>query len=112
VSYVRTTSCHGRAARDVRCAREVDQARSTYRSFHASPAAELVTLQWRRSMPQVLVHLGTLRGLIYSSDRGDGGPRTYIHFMEDEPVLACDSKGTQLYIVGGRYRVTRRGIEG
>ena len=61
---------------------------------------------------QVLVHLGALRGVVYSTDRGDGGVRTYIHFMEHPPVLACDSAGTQLYILGGRYRVTRRGIEG
>jgi len=64
-------------------------------------------------VPKVLVHLGALRGVIYSSDRGDpGGVRTYIHFMEQAPLLACDSAGTQLYILGGRYRVTRRGIEG
>jgi hypothetical protein len=60
-----------------------------------------------------LVHLGALRGLIYSSDKGGyGRPKTYIHFMETPPRLACDPRGTQLYIVGGRYRVTPRGIEG
>ena len=26
--------------------------------------------------------------------------------------LACDADGTQLYILGGNYRVTRRGLEG
>ena len=71
-----------------------------------------MTTRCRRTVPSVLVQLGTLRGLIYSADRGDGGVRTYIHFMEQEPLLACDARGTQLYIVGGRYRVTRRGIEG
>jgi hypothetical protein len=63
-------------------------------------------------MPNVLVLLGALRGLIYRADRGDGGVRTYIHFMEREPQLTCNTDGTQLYIVGGNYRVTRRGIEG
>jgi hypothetical protein len=66
-----------------------------------------------RSIPRVLVHVGRLRGLIYASDR-DGGrvDRTYIHFMERPPVLACNPSGDQLYILGGRYRVTGRGIEG
>jgi hypothetical protein len=63
-------------------------------------------------MPDVLMQLGRLRALIYTADRGDGGVRPYIHFMEREPLLACDPQGSQLYIVGGRYRVTRRGIEG
>jgi hypothetical protein len=54
-----------------------------------------------------------LRGLIYSSDRGQcGAPRTFIHFLRTPPRLACDPAGRQLYILGGRYRVTRRGIEG
>jgi len=63
--------------------------------------------------PRVLVKLGRLRGLIYTSDKWQRGrPRTYVHFMEDRPLLACDPRGTQLHIVGGRYRVTARGIEG
>jgi hypothetical protein len=58
-----------------------------------------------------LVRVGALRGLIYAADRGRG-MRTYIHFMEEEPILTCNTDGTQLYILGGNYRVTRRGIEG
>lgn len=66
-----------------------------------------------RLIPPVLVQLGELRGVIYASDRcGDGVKRTYIHFMERPPILACNAGGDQLYIVGGGYRVTRRGIEG
>jgi len=66
-----------------------------------------------RIIPRVLVQLGELRGVIYASDRsGDGVKRTYIHFMERPPMLACNAGGDQLYIVGGNYRVTSRGIEG
>ena len=37
-------------------------------------------------MPKVLVNLGELRGLIYSSDKEQcGRPRTFIHFMETPP---------------------------
>jgi hypothetical protein len=66
-----------------------------------------------RVIPKVLVKLGHLRGLIYSSDRGSPMcDRTYIHFMETPPLLVCDPEGKQLYVIGGNYRVTNRGIEG
>ena len=60
-----------------------------------------------------LRNIGRLRALIYVSDRGGRGrPRTFIHFMRRWPGLACDRSGRQLFIVGGNYRVTPRGIEG
>lgn len=65
------------------------------------------------SLSKFFVRLGSLRALIYTTDRGRcGRPRTYIHFMETPPLLACDARGRQLYIIGGQYRVTPRGIEG
>ena len=67
----------------------------------------------RPLLSKLFVRLGSLRALIYTADRrGCGHPRTYIHFMETPPLLACDARGRQLYIIGGRYRVTPRGIEG
>ena len=60
-----------------------------------------------------LRNIGRLRALIYDSDRGGRGrPRTFIHFMRRWPRLTCDRSGRQLFIVGGNYRVTPRGIEG
>ena len=60
----------------------------------------------------MLAHVGELRGLIYRSDRGQRGqPRTFVHSFEHR-LLACDPRGKQLYILGGNYRVTPRGIEG
>jgi hypothetical protein len=92
---------------------QVDDGRKLFQMFHRFPAPGLIRAPCRRLIPRILVHVGELRGLIYSSDRGDGGRhRTYIHFMETPPRLTCDPEGRQLYIVGGRYRITRRGIEG
>jgi len=66
-----------------------------------------------RLMPAVVVSLGDLVGLLYRSDKWQAGkPRTYIHFMDDPPRLVSDVAGTQLYVVGGSYRVSARGIEG
>lgn len=66
-----------------------------------------------RNMPPFVVDLGELVGVLYRSDKGrPGQPRTYIHRMEDPPRLVSNIEGTQLYVVGGSYRVTPRGIEG
>jgi hypothetical protein len=84
-----------------------------FRTFHHFPCGRVDYRRCRRVMPKVLVRLGRLKGLIYSSDRGQPGqPRSFVHFLETPAMLACDPAGTQLYIVGGRYRITRRGIEG
>lgn len=66
-----------------------------------------------RLIPHVVVELGELAGLIYRSDKWQPGqPHTYIHIMETPPHLVCNVSGTQLYVVGGNYRITPRGIEG
>jgi hypothetical protein len=59
------------------------------------------------------VQLGELVGLIYRSDKWQrGDPRTYIHVLRDPPRLVSDIDGRQLFLLGGSYRVTARGIEG
>ena len=57
--------------------------------------------------------LGELRGVIYRK-RGLPGeaPKNYVHFFKQPPLLAADPMGRRLFIIGGQYRVTRRGIEG
>lgn len=58
--------------------------------------------------------VGELRGLIYRARRAPGeAPQNYVHFFQRRlPLLVADPTGTQLYITGGQYRVTGRGIEG
>lgn len=91
----------------------VERAAALFERFHCFRAPALIRCRCRRVIPRVLVRLGELRGLIYRSDRGQRGcPRTFIHFMDQPPALACDPEGRQLYILGGRYRITPRGIEG
>jgi len=61
-----------------------------------------------------LAPLGELRGVIYRASRAPGeAPKNYVHFFHHRlPVLAADPTGKRLYIIGGQYRVTKRGIEG
>lgn len=94
-------------------AENLETGRQLFERFHSFAPPRVLRRPCRRLMPKVLVKLGDLRGLIYSSDKAQcGRPRTFIHFMETPPLLVSDSDGKQLYIVGGDYRVTSRGIEG
>lgn len=66
------------------------------------------------SPPRVLVELGELRALVYRAARGAsaGGARSYVHFFAQPPRLLADASGRRLFIEGGTFRVTRRGLEG
>lgn len=109
MSYLPATRCDAQASHSLCLA----EARALFCKFHRFAAPKVIRKPCRRIIPKVLVHLGSLRGLIYTSDKWSRGhPKTYIHFMKQPPLLACDPQGTQLYILGGRYRVTPRGIEG
>jgi hypothetical protein len=87
------------------------KARRLFETFagFAAPTAECRRVD--RILPEVLVDLGALRGVVYTRDHGDAR-RTFIHFMDDPPRLLCDVDGRQLYVLGGSYHITRRGIEG
>ena len=92
----------------------VSDAAALYRRFNGFDASQAIKVKHRRLMPPVVVELGTLAGLIYRSHKRNplGRPRTYIHLMEKPPHLVSNVEGTQLYIVGGNYRIGPRGIEG
>jgi len=84
-----------------------------YRAFNGFKPSRVVKVHHPRVIPPVVVELGELVGLMYRSDKMQRGQaRTYIHKMENPPRLVSNIEGTQLYIVGGSYQVTPRGIEG
>jgi hypothetical protein len=89
------------------------QAPKLIRPSQCFEVPRLLRSRGQRMIPDVLMHLGELRGLIYRADRWQSGrPRTFVHFFETPAQLTCDPKGEQLHILGGNYRITRRGIEG
>jgi hypothetical protein len=84
-----------------------------YREFNCFNPSQVVWVKHQRVIPPIVTELGELVGLIYRSDKWQQGqPSVFIHLMKDPPKLVSNVKGTQLYIVGGTYRVTPRGIEG
>ncbi len=94
-------------------AQDLHQGATLYQAFNGFAPSRVVKVRHSRVIPPVVVELGELVGLIYRSDKGQPGqPLTYIHRMEDPPRLVSNIEGTQLYVVGGSYRVTPQGIEG
>lgn len=93
--------------------RRLRQGIQLYGAFYGFAPSRVKIVGRSRIMPPIVVDLGELVGVMYRSDKGrPGQPRIYIHRMEDPPRLVSNAEGTQLYIVGGSYRVTARGIEG
>lgn len=97
-------------SRTLSCA--VHDAATLYRRFAQFPARTFERIACPRLVPPIVVELGRLVGLVYRSDKWVGRPRTYIHFMKDPPRLVTDVTGRRLFVVGGSYHVTDRGIEG
>ena len=91
----------------------MQQGMGLYHAFNGFEPPHVVKVRHHRVIPPMVVELGELVGVMYRSDKGQPGqPRTYIHRMENPPRLVSNIEGTQLYIVGGSYQVTPRGIEG
>ena len=111
MSYFHETHIDDASRSRERRVEQFAKARRLFQTFAGCAAPRVECRRIDRVLPEVLVDLGALRGVVYTRDHGDAR-RTYIHFMDDPPRLLCDTDGRQLYVLGGSYRVTRRGIEG
>lgn len=66
----------------------------------------------RKKMPKVLVEIGDLEAVVYKSAKS-GKQERYLHFFENpSPMLTTTTDGKQLFIVGGKAFVDKRGIVG
>ena len=61
--------------------------------------------------PDTVIAIGPLVGVIYEARR-DGKTDTYIHKFrkQSRPLFAASHDGRQLYMLGGAYNFTDRGI--
>lgn len=87
-----------------------DKAKRAYASFTGRTPGHIEMVP-ALSHPGVCFVLGTLEGVIYSAVV-DGSRKRYYHRFKTKarPHLASGHDGRQLYILGGGYRVTDRGI--
>ena len=75
------------------------------------PARSIERVAHARLMPPVVLEIGRLAGLMYRSNKwvGRHAPTSTTW---SPPRLVSDVAGRRLFIVGGSYRMTSRGIEG
>lgn len=95
------------SARRVKLPRaDVEQAARLYRNFHEKPARRIRLVPMRA--PRVALQIGRLDAVLYSSDHGV----RYKHAFQGKsrPYLVASHDGQALAIVGGRFRMTARGI--
>jgi len=110
-------SLGGRIKRRVRrnpSAPEFDALVEWYSAFHGQiPEIVTVVPRGRRTMPDVVAELGPLKAVEYGVTLSSGEKVTMRHvFGRKKPLLVCGADGKSLWVVGGNYKVTERGIEG
>lgn len=86
-------------------------AKALYESFTGHRATGKVSID-KPVMPDVLLAVGDVDGLLYTTVR-DGKLEKYIHKFakRSRPTFCVSHDGTQLYMIGGKYNFTERGIE-
>lgn len=92
----------------------VGAAQRLYESFFdGARAGEVVGKAEVPATPPALAVVGVLRSVVYESDRS-GKSELYEHEFSEKnpPLLCCGPDGKGLWIVGGRFKTTSRGIEG
>lgn len=90
----------------------LERAVRTFRKWHEFDPDSLTSVKGpRRVIPSTLVLLGELVEVVYRSDKWEGKKKLYVHkTKKPHPLLVTDPDGKSLYIVGGRVKVTGRGL--
>lgn len=89
----------------------IDRAKRAYENFRGFSPTEVVHARLP-DKPVTAYHMGDVEGIMYRTER-DGETQRYMHKFKDDagPSLCVQDDGSQLYLTGGNYRVTERGIE-
>ncbi len=93
-------------AEDNTIAEQKEIAQQKLMQFNGKKFTKQKTLQLPKH--KVVYELGNLVGVIYQLN-----DEKYIHQFKkaSQPILAVSHDGKQLYILGGEYKITERGIE-
>jgi len=89
---------------------QIEKARDLYERFSGHDAVELGRVKIP-PLPAVGVAIGEVDGILYSTIR-DGVLEKYIHKFRksDRPLFVVAPDGKVLYLLGGNYNFTERGI--
>lgn len=90
--------------------RDVARAARLYRAFREKTPQRAKRVSM--NLPRALMVMGHVDFIGYTTSHADGKATPYKHdFAKGSRPLLCTGVGTnQLFLVGGRYRVTGRGI--
>lgn len=85
-------------------------AKELYERFTGHPGEEIGFIDVP-AMPKTVVAIGQIDGILYTTVR-DGKTEKYIHKFSRKarPLFAVSPDGQQLFILGGEYDFTERGI--
>lgn len=89
---------------------QLEEAIKLYRAFRGDDPGGVVTVKVP-PIPSTMLTVGECIGIMYRTER-DGEVANYLHRFRQSarPTLAVSSDGRSLYLLGGAYRVTDRGI--
>lgn len=89
---------------------QIRKASALYKDFSGHDGDEIEYVEKPR-IPEAVVVIGELEGVIYSTVRDDEHER-YIHKFRrsSRPLLCVSPDGDQLYVIAGNYEFTDRGI--
>lgn len=89
---------------------DIQKAADLYQRFSGHDAEEIGRINVP-AMPKVGVAIGTVDGIMYSTVR-DGVLEKYIHkfHKRDCPLFVVSPDGKSLFLIGGVYNFTERGI--
>jgi len=99
-----------RAGASRRVRDEIEQAADLYERFSGHDPEEIGRVTVPR-VPRVGVAIGEVDGILYSTIR-DGKLEKYIHkfHKRDRPLFVVSPDGKQLFLIGGNYTFSERGI--
>lgn len=88
----------------------IRKAKALYKDFSGHEGDEVEYIEAPKLPPAVLV-IGELEAVIYSTVRDDTAER-YIHKFKasSRPLLCASPDGDQLFVIGGNFEFTDRGI--
>ena len=89
---------------------DIEKAADLYQRFSGHDAEEIGRVSVP-AIPKVGVAIGEVDGILYSTVR-DGKHEKYIHKFHkaDKPLFVVSPDGKQLFLIGGCYTFTERGI--